>query len=65
MSLDNESVDLARGNRDDQDYALGWCHPYGDGRVIYTALGHFDELWDQPWFLDHVLGCIKWAGGLA
>ena len=64
MSLDNGSVDLSKGTRKDNDYAMGWCHDYGKGRVIYTALGHPDELWDQQWFLDHILACIKWAGRL-
>ncbi len=64
MSLDNGSVDLSLGTREDNDYALGWCHEYGDGRVIYTALGHEDALWEQKWFLDHILGCIRWAGRL-
>ena len=27
MRLDNDSIDLSRGNREDHDYALGWC-PY-------------------------------------
>ncbi len=61
MSLDNSTVDLSKGKRDDHDYAMGWCHEYGKGRVIYTALGHFDELWHQPWFHGHLEGCIKWA----
>ena len=64
MRLDNDSVDLAKGNREDHDYALGWCHEYGKGRVIYTALGHPDDLWRQDWFLAHIVGCIKWAGRL-
>ncbi|MDA1190239.1 MAG: ThuA domain-containing protein, partial [Candidatus Poribacteria bacterium] len=32
MRLDNASIDLSKGNREDHDYALGWCHEYGDGR---------------------------------
>jgi type 1 glutamine amidotransferase len=64
MSLDNDTVDLAKGTREDHDYALGWYNDYGKGRVIYTALGHPDDLWDQPWFLEHILACIKWAGRL-
>ncbi len=64
MRLDNDSVDLAKGNREDNDYAMGWCHEYGKGRSIYTALGHYDESWDLPWFQEHILGCIKWAGRL-
>lgn len=64
MRLDNDSIDLSKGNRDDNDYAMGWCHNYGQGRVIYTALGHPDDLWREKWFLEHITGCIKWAGRL-
>lgn len=64
MHLDNSSVDLSKGNRADNDYALGWCHTYGQGRVMYTAFGHPDVLWHQEWFLEHITGCIKWAGRL-
>lgn len=64
MRLDNASVDLSKGTREDHDYALGWCHEYGKGRVIYTAFGHPDELWHQVWFLAHILGCIRWAARL-
>jgi hypothetical protein len=63
MSLENDSVDIEKGPRADRDYALGWCHPYGKGRVIYTAFGHFPELWEEQWFMDHLLGCIRWAAG--
>ena len=65
MSLANDSVDISKGTREDNDYALGWCHDYGEGRVIYTALGHPDELWDEGWFQQHVLACVKWAARLA
>ncbi len=64
MSLDNKTVDISKGNRPDNDYALGWCNSYGQGRVIYTAFGHPDELWSQEWFMKHIAGCIKWAGRL-
>ena len=64
MHLDNSSVDISKGNREDNDYALGWCHTYGQGRVMYTAFGHPDALWHQEWFLEHIVGCIRWAGGL-
>ena len=62
MRIDNETVDLEKGNRDDQDYALGWYHDYGEGRVIYTALGHPDVLWRQAWFREHIAACVTWAG---
>ena len=61
MSLDNKSVDLAKGNRPDHDYGIAWCHDFGKGRAIYSALGHPDDLWYAPWFRQHILGCITWA----
>jgi len=61
ISLDNSSVDLSKGTRPDHDYALTWCHPYGEGRVFYTAFGHFTSLWREEWFQKHLLGGILWA----
>ena len=64
MRLDNDSVDLSKGNRDDHDYAMGWCHDFGQGRVMFSGLGHPDALWHEPWFREHIAGCIRWAGRL-
>ncbi len=61
ISLDNSSVDLSKGTRPDNDYALAWCHNYGSGRVFYTAFGHFTWLWRQEWFQKHLIGGILWA----
>jgi hypothetical protein len=47
VSLDNKSVDISKGNREDHDYALCWCHEYGHGRVFYAGFGHFTELWNE------------------
>jgi type 1 glutamine amidotransferase len=65
ISLDTSSVDLSKGTRPDNDYALAWCHSYGSGRVFYTAFGHFTWLWRQDWFQKHLLGGILWAMGVA
>jgi len=61
ISLDNTSVDLSKGTREDQDYALAWCHGYGEGRVFYTGFGHFPQLWREEWFQKHLLGGVQWA----
>jgi type 1 glutamine amidotransferase len=61
IRLDNASVDLRRGTRDDDDYALCWCHRYGAGRVFYTAFGHFASLWTTAWFREHLLNGILWT----
>ena len=61
MRIDNETVDTSKASRDDADYAMGWCHDCGQGRVIYSALGHPDELWSQSWFRQHIRGCMSWS----
>lgn len=63
-SLDNNSVDLSKGNREDNDYALVWCHSFGKGRVFYTGFGHYKEIWEYKKFHKHLLGGIQWAMGV-
>lgn len=61
IRLDNSSVDISRGTRRDNYYALVWCHTYGSGRVFYTGFGHFTKLWREEWFQRHLLGGILWS----
>jgi uncharacterized protein len=63
MRLDNSSVELAKaaGKRDDNDFALAWCHSFGAGRVFYTGLGHGMPTWTDDRFHQHLLGGIRWA----
>ena len=65
IRLDNSSVDLTKGTRSDEDYALTWCHGYGHGRVFYTGFGHFNSLWREEWFQKHILGGVACAMGEA
>jgi type 1 glutamine amidotransferase len=62
MTLDVTTVNLkAQGvNRTDQDFALTWVRDYGQGRVFYTALGHFDEMWRDTRFHRMLRGSLRW-----
>ena len=64
LSVDNRSIDVSRGKRSDQDYAIAWARQEGKGRVFYTSLGHRDEVWRDPRYQAHLLGGIRWALGL-
>jgi type 1 glutamine amidotransferase len=44
------------------DHPLAWCHEYGGGRSFYTALGHAPETYQDPEFLRHILGALRWLG---
>ncbi len=47
------------------DYPLAWCRRHGQGRMFYTALGHFEATYANPQFREHLKGGIRWALGLA
>jgi type 1 glutamine amidotransferase len=61
MRLDMQSV-KDPGKRQDHDNALAWTHDYGKGgRVFYTALGHREEVWQDPRFQQHMLGGLRYV----
>jgi type 1 glutamine amidotransferase len=62
LSVDPATVDLSKGKRQDKDYALAWTKAYGSGRIFYTALGHYADVWKDERFLKHVVEGIRWAG---
>jgi cytochrome c len=47
------------------DHPWSWCHLFEGGRAWYTAGGHPREAYADPTFLDHLLGGIAWAAGVA
>jgi uncharacterized protein len=55
LSLDSASV-LAQG-----DYPLAWTQTIGRGRSYYSALGHFDSTWRDPWFQTQIANAIRWV----
>lgn len=46
------------------NHPISWSHVYDGGRAFYTALGHPKEAFTDPRFEAHVLGGVRWAGGL-
>jgi type 1 glutamine amidotransferase len=60
--LDEASYD---GGTMGEDHPIAWYHAYGGGRAWYTAGGHTRESYAEPLFLEHILGGIRYAAGLA
>jgi type 1 glutamine amidotransferase len=63
LSIDNSSIDVKKGKRPDQDYAVAWVQQFGKGRSFYTSLGHRKEVWLDPRFQEHLISGMKWAMG--
>jgi type 1 glutamine amidotransferase len=49
------------GGKNGNNHPLAWSHNFEGGRVFYTALGHSVESYNEPFFLQHLLGGIKYA----
>ena len=44
-------------------HPMAWFHSYDGGRAWYTELGHTDESYSDPAYLQHLLGGIEYAIG--
>lgn len=47
------------------DHPIAWAHAVGDGRAVYTALGHTAESYAEAAFRDHLAGAVCWAAALS
>ncbi len=65
LTLDTRSVDLAAPgvNRTDGDFAVAWIRKFGNGRVFYSAFGHFVESFRLPVFRTMLLKALLWLTG--
>ncbi len=51
------------GGENGSFHPMSWYHSYDGGRAFYTELGHTDESYSDPLYLQHILGGIKYAMG--
>ena len=63
LSMDETTYDPG-GNAQGYDHPISWCKPYDGGRAWVTALGHFGAHYDEPQFLQHIVGGVQYAAGL-
>ena len=65
LTLDESTMDYGtQTNLKMGDFhPLAWYHDYDGGRAFYTALGHTDETYSDPLFLNHLLAGMKYAMG--
>ena len=46
-------------------HPMSWYHEFDGGRAFYTALGHDNKSYEDPLYLQHILGGLKYAMGTA
>ncbi|MFD1616312.1 ThuA domain-containing protein [Gelatiniphilus marinus] len=52
-----------KGGTNGENHPISWYHNFDGGRAFYTAMGHTNETYANPLFLNHLLGGIKYAIG--
>jgi type 1 glutamine amidotransferase len=50
-----------QGGMHGHDHPLVWCQEFEGGRVFFTALGHFDEAYEDEWFSGMVERGLFWV----
>lgn len=51
------------GGKNGKDHPISWYQEFDGGRSFYTAMGHTNESFSEPLFLDHLWAGIKYAAG--
>jgi len=60
LTIDEKSY---TGGKNGEFHPMSWYHEFDGGRVFYTELGHTDESYADPIYLNHLLGGIQYAMG--
>ena len=42
-------------------HPVAWSHKYEGGKVFYTSLGHKPEVFEDEFYIKHLLGGIYWV----
>lgn len=51
------------GGKNPDFHPISWYQEFDGGRSFYTAMGHTDETFSEPIFLNHLLAGINYAAG--
>ena len=51
------------GGTNGENHPIAWYHEFEGGRGFYTGGGHTTESYQEPLFLQHILGGIQYATG--
>ncbi|MGV3657867.1 MAG: ThuA domain-containing protein, partial [Chitinophagaceae bacterium] len=60
LTIDEKSY---QGGTNGDNHPMSWYHDYDGGRAFYTALGHTEQSYSEPLFMQHLLGGIQYAMG--
>jgi cytochrome c len=59
-TLDESSY---QGGENGEFHPISWYHEFDGGRSFYTGMGHTEESYSEPFFIDQLLAGIRYAIG--
>jgi glucose/arabinose dehydrogenase/cytochrome c551/c552 len=60
LTIDEKSYE---GGENGDYHPMAWYHDFDGGRSFYTALGHTEDIYADPKYVQHILGGIQYAIG--
>ena len=60
IKIDEKSY---QGGKNGDNHPMSWYHDFDGGRSFYTNMGHTDETFSEPLFLNHVWAGLLYAAG--
>ncbi|GGN04042.1 hypothetical protein GCM10010967_43650 [Dyadobacter beijingensis] len=60
LKIDEKSY---KGGKNPDFHPMSWHQEFDGGRSFYTAMGHTDETFQEPLFLNHLWAGIRYAAG--
>ncbi|MEO6686002.1 MAG: ThuA domain-containing protein, partial [Dyadobacter sp.] len=60
LKIDEKSY---QGGKNPDFHPISWYQDFDGGRSFYTAMGHTDETFSEPLFINHLWAGIKYAAG--
>ncbi len=60
ITIDETSYE---GGTNENNHPISWNHEYDGGRAFYTEMGHTNETFENPKFLQHLKGGLQYAMG--
>jgi hypothetical protein len=63
--LVNETEGMKGKDYQRPPFPATWARRHGNGPVMYTSLGHREDVWNSPMFQDILVGALNWITGLA
>ncbi len=60
VKIDEKSYE---GGKNGDNHPMSWYHDFDGGRSFYTNMGHTDETFSEPLFLNHVYAGLNYVMG--